>query len=160
MTVYETDVPGVGRKFEVELDDGGRLVVLLHHDGRREVFHRSEPEADSTRIASLSGEQARQLGAILGGAYFQPVELPQPEVPLGDAIIEWVTIDEDSTLSGQTLEGCGVRAATGVSVIAVQRDDETIANPNPDFELRAGDILVALGTREEQQAFRSFVHND
>ncbi|WP_267640312.1 cation:proton antiporter regulatory subunit [Haloarchaeobius amylolyticus] len=160
MTVYETDVPGVGRKFEVELDGGGRLVVLIHHDGRRELFHRADPEADSSRIASLSGEQARQLGAILGGAYFQPVELQQPEVPLGDAIIEWVTIDADSTLAGQTLEACGVRTETGVSVIAIQRDEETVANPNPDFELQAEDILVALGTREEQQAFRDFVHKD
>ncbi|WP_435333498.1 cation:proton antiporter regulatory subunit [Haloarchaeobius sp. TZWWS8] len=160
MTVYETDVPGVGRKFELELDDGGRLITLLHHDGRRELFHRATPEADSTRITGLTGEQARQLGAILGGAYFQPVELQQPQVPLGDAIIEWVTIDEDSTLAGKTLEGCDVRTATGASVIAVQRDDETIANPSPDFELRAADILVALGTREEQEKLRTFVHGD
>ncbi|WP_435359087.1 cation:proton antiporter regulatory subunit [Haloarchaeobius sp. DFWS5] len=160
MTVYETDVPGVGRKFEVELDDDGRLVVLLHHDGRRELYHRESPEADSTRLASLSGEQARQVGAILGGAYFQPVELGTAQVPLGEAIIEWVTIDEDSQLAGQTLGGCGVRTATGVSIIAVQRDDETIANPDPDFTLEGDDILVALGTREEQGKFRSFVHDD
>ncbi|MCT9097456.1 cation:proton antiporter regulatory subunit [Haloarchaeobius sp. HME9146] len=160
MTVYETDVPGVGRKFEVELDGGGRLVVLIHHDGRREMFHRTDPEADSTRIASLSGEQARQLGAILGGAYFQPVELQQPQVPLGDAIIEWVTVDEGSTLEGQTLESCGVRTATGASIMAIQRNDETVANPDPTFELRGGDILVAIGTREEQEKLRSFVHKD
>jgi TrkA domain protein len=45
MTVYETDVPGVGRKFEYELGGEDRLVVLIHHDGKREVFRRPSDDA-------------------------------------------------------------------------------------------------------------------
>ncbi|WP_435346148.1 cation:proton antiporter regulatory subunit [Haloarchaeobius sp. HRN-SO-5] len=157
MTVYETDVPGVGRKFEVELDDDERLVVLIHHDGRRELFHRPKPEADSRRIADMDGSSARQLGAILAGAYFQPLELDQTQVPLGEAILEWVSIDETSPIAGQTLAESDVRNQTGVSVIAVQRDDETVPNPPPGFDIEADDVLVALGTREQQRALREFV---
>jgi TrkA domain protein len=157
MTVYETDVPGVGRKFELEVGGGARLVVLMHHDGRRELFHRPDPDADSQRIADLDGETARQLGAILTGAYFQPIELDRTQVPLGEAILEWVELDGDSAVVGQTLSGCDVRSQTGVSVIAIQRGDETLPNPDPDETLAVGDILVVLGTRAEQQALREFL---
>ncbi|MFC6955301.1 cation:proton antiporter regulatory subunit [Halorubellus litoreus] len=157
MTVYETDVPGVGRKFELEVGDESRLVVLLHHDGRRELFVRERPEADSERVADLTGEQARKLGAVLGGAYFQPVEFSNTSVPLGDAIIEWVTIPEGSPVEDVTLADSNLRDATGASVIAVQRGPDTIANPDADTTLNAGDVLVALGTRDEHAELESFV---
>lgn len=153
MTVYETDVPGVGHKFELELDGEARLVVLIHHDGKREVYHRSEPDEDSEKLFTLTGERARQLGSILEGTYFQPVELEETKVPLGDAIIEWVDVDETTTVDGQTLEEANLRERTGISVIAIQRGEATIPNPDPTTEIQAADILVTIGTREEHQAF-------
>jgi len=149
MTVYETDVPGVGRKFEYELDGDQRLVVLIHHDGKREVFRRPSADADSTKLFELSDKQAREFGTILEGAYFQPVDLESVEVPLGEAVIEWTDLPEESPLAGETLREVDLRRRTGASVLAVQRGEETVANPDPTFELRADDILVTLGTREE-----------
>jgi TrkA domain protein len=98
MTVYETDVPGVGKKFELDLSGGARAVVLLHHDGRVEVFRRESPDADSEKVSDL-------------------------------------------------------RNVSGVSVLAVQRGSETVPNPQGEFRIEPGDILVALGTREQQAAF-------
>jgi len=157
VTVYETEVPGVGQKFELEVGDEARLVVLIHHDGRRELFVREDPEADSERVADLTGEQARQLGAVLGGAYFQPVELSSTSVPLGDAIIQWVTVPETSSIAGATLADSSLRDATGASVIAIQRGTSTISNPDADTHIDAGDVLVALGTRDAHAELKSFV---
>lgn len=161
MEIYEADIPGVGRKFELPTGSGEeRLVVLIHHDGKRELFVRPSEGADSERIASLTGEQARTLGTILEGAYFQPVELEQIRVPLGEAIIEWVDVSPDSPLVGSTLRESGARQRTGVSIVAIQRGEETIANPDPDVAVEAGDILVALGTREEHAALANLVSPD
>jgi TrkA domain protein len=157
MTVYESEIPGVGRKFELTLDGDARLVVLIHHDGRREVFSRAGPEADSERLFDLDARTARRLGAILSGANFETVDVADLEVPLGEAIIEWWEVGAASTLAGQTLGEAGVRRETGTSVIAVQRGAETIANPDPGFRIEAGDVLVTLGTREEQAAFEDLV---
>lgn len=151
MTVYETDVPGVGRKYEYELDGDDRLVVLIHHDGRREVFRRRSADADSRKLFELSDRQAREFGTLLEGAYFQPVDLETVQVPLGDELIQWHDVGPDSPLAGQSLSDCNVRQRTGTSILAVQRDGETVANPPPDFELRSGDVVVALGTRAEHQ---------
>jgi TrkA domain protein len=157
MTVYETEIPGVGRKFEVDLDDGARAIVLIHHDGRREVFRRADPEADSEELFDLSSKQARTIGAIMEGAYVETVATEDLSVPLGDAIIEWVDLPAESPLAGRTLADTNLRAETGASVIAVQRGPDTIPNPEPGFDLAAGDILVALGSRSEQATLRRLV---
>ena len=152
MSVYETDIPGVGRKFELELTGDARLVAVVHHDGRCELFHRADDDADGQKILDLTNDQANKLGSILEGAYFESVVVASLTVPLGDAIIEWVDIAADSPVAGSTLREANLRTATGVSVIAVQRGDETVPNPAPDFEIEAGDILVSIGSREEQAA--------
>jgi len=153
MTVYETEVPGVGHKFELELDGGSRLVVILHHDGKRELYLRPEENADSRKLFELPGKQARRLGSILEGAYFQPVEMDDIQVPMGESIIEWHDVPAGSALVGRSLQAMEIRERTGVSVIAIQRGDETIDNPLPDTVVQADDILVTLGTRDEQQSF-------
>lgn len=160
MTVYETEVPGVGRKFEVDLDGGRRFIVLLHHDGKRDLYLRPDPDADSEKLVSLSGPQARQIGSILEGAYFQPVELDEIRVPLGDEIIEWITVSADSPLSGDTLESAAIRRRTGTSVIAIQRGEDTLANPDPDTEIEPGDILIAIGARAELGDLTDLVAGD
>jgi len=152
MTVYETDLPGVGHKFELELDGDRRLVVLIHHDGKRELYLRPDADSDSEKLFSLDDQRARQLGSILEGAHFQPIETDDIEVPLGEAIIEWTDVDDDSPLVGQTIATTEIRERTGASVIAVQRGEETIANPGPETTVEAGDLLVTLGTRDEQHA--------
>ena len=159
MTVYETDIPGVGRKFEIEVDGeaGARLVVLLHHDGRREVFRRPSPDADSEKLFDLDARTARRLGSILSGTNFETVDVADLEVPLGEAIIEWWEVGEDSALSGTTLGDSHVRRETGVSVVAVQRGEMTIPNPDSTYRIEPGDVLLTLGTREEQAALEDLL---
>lgn len=149
MSVYETDIPGVGRKFELELSGGVRAVIVVHHDGRCELYRRAQDDKDGEKILDLTNDQANKLGSILEGAYFESVDVDELSVPLGDAIIEWFEIDYRSPLVGETLREANIRSRTGVSVIAVQRGQETVSNPDPTFELEVGDLLVGIGTREE-----------
>lgn len=47
-----------------------------------------------------------------------------------------------------------------MSIIAIQRGEETIANPKAETTIGADDILVTLGTRDEQQAFSELVETE
>lgn len=160
MTVYETEVPGVGKKYEVDTDEQTRLVVLVHHDGRREVYLRPDEDADSEKLFSLTGKQARQVGSILEGTYFQPVELDEVTVPLGDAIIEWIDVPPNSGIVEKTLRSLELRSQTGVSIIAIQRGEETVPNPDPEERIQADDILVTIGTRDEQAKLSDLIRAD
>jgi len=67
MTVYESDLPGVGKKFEVELENGERLVIVTHNTGKREVYLKADGDADSEKMFEASDRLARKIGTILEG---------------------------------------------------------------------------------------------
>ncbi|MFB6089425.1 MAG: cation:proton antiporter regulatory subunit [Halobellus sp.] len=158
MTVYESDLPGVGKKHEIDLPDGSQLVVVTHNEGRREVFRRPEPDADSEKLFELPDDLARQVGTILEGAYFQPVESQRVETLLGgDTLLEWVEVDADSPVAGQTLGEADLRRETGASVVAIERGDSVIASPGSETPIETGDTLVVVGSREAYEAFESRV---
>lgn len=160
MTVRETELPNVGRKFELDVAAGGQLSVVIAHDGTRTLYRQHGQGADAERVAELTGEEARQFGAILGGAYFQPAEPETADVPVGDARIEWLDVPEESALAGVSVGESALRSETGVTLLAIQRGAETIGNPDPEVVVRAGDVLVTLGTRDEQRELESLVEEE
>ncbi len=49
---------------------------------------------------------------------------------------------------GHTIGETELRRRTGVTVIAVVREDETLPAPGPEFALEPGDTAVVVGTPE------------
>ncbi|MDZ7745500.1 MAG: TrkA C-terminal domain-containing protein [Halobacteriales archaeon] len=157
MVIYEAEVPGVGKRFEVETSDDERFVVIVHHDGKREIFRRKGENDDAEKLFDLSSEQASEVATVLEGADFQPLDLDDAEIPLGEAIMEWIEIPADSPIAGTTLEEARVGEQTGVTIAAIQREGETLASPGADDTLASGDILVVIGSRTGQNAFESLL---
>ncbi|MFC7097349.1 cation:proton antiporter regulatory subunit [Halobaculum marinum] len=162
MTVYESDLPGVGKKHEIELGGEERLVVVTHNTGKREVYRRADADADAEKLFELSDGLARTVGTVLEGAYFQPVATENIDTVLGgDALIEWYEVPEGSELAGETIAAADVRQRTGASIIAVEHDDEVTPNPDPGAGVRAGDTVVVIGSRAEVDAFNdAFIDPD
>lgn len=161
VTVYESDLPGVGKKHEVELGDGERLVIVTHNSGKREVFHRADADSDSEKLFELSDKLARQVGTLLEGAYFQPVRSDRIETLLGgDTMLEWVDVGPNSPVAGKTLAGANLRQATGASVIAIERGDDVLVSPGGDAVVEAGDTLVVIGATEACRDVLSTVRGD
>lgn len=159
MVIYEADVPGVGKRYEVETGGGERVVVIVHHDGKRELFRRPSSDADAEKLFEFTAEQARKVATSLEGTDFQPLDLADIDVPLGGAVIEWTEVPADSPVAGETFADAHIGQQTGVTVAAIQRGDETIGNPGADTTVESGDILVAIGTREEHDALKSLLRN-
>jgi len=158
MTVYESDLPGVGKKFEVELGEGERLVIVTHNNGKREVFLKPDEDADSERLFEVPDRLARTIGTVLEGAYFQPVQANEVETVLSDdTYIEWYELSEAGELAGRTLADLDVRKETGVSIVAIQRGDELISPPTPETTLEVGDTIVAIGQREDCDRFEELL---
>lgn len=44
--IKETDLPGIGKKFEVNPNSRGKFVIVLHDDGRREIHHFDEEDPE------------------------------------------------------------------------------------------------------------------
>jgi TrkA domain protein len=157
MTITESDLPGVGKKFEIDLG-GNTMIVVIHNTGKRELFRRADPNADSEKVFEFGDSLARKIGSIVEGAYFQPIEAATTETTLpGGILLEWYELHPGADLIGETLESADVGGRTGVTVIAIQRGDETIDSPPPDTELREGDTLMVVGTPEDCEAFEELL---
>jgi TrkA domain protein len=154
----ETRLPGIGVKYGFRTSDGGRLAVVLHNDGVREIyFFRNEHADEPSAVIRLDDDEARQLGAVIGGAYERPKIVEDLELALGELTIEWVAVPDNSPLIGKTLAECGFRAKTGITVIAILREPEPIAGAQPDDVLERGDTLVTVGKLGQYPSFRKLL---
>lgn len=67
--------------------------------------------------------------------------------------IEEITIGDGSIMDDKTLAECNVRIETGANVLAVRQQDGKIQTDlGSELRLKAGDMLVALGTPEQLAA--------
>ena len=151
----ETRLPGIGTKFTLRLDDGGRLAIILHNDGKRELYYFGHADDEEPRsVITLDDDEARQLGAVIGGAYERPKIIEDLELALGELTIEWVPVPDTSPWLGKTLAECGFRAKTGVTVIAILREPEPVSGAQPHDVVQRGDTLVTVGKAGRYPEFR------
>jgi voltage-gated potassium channel len=71
--------------------------------------------------------------------------------------IESIVLDTASSGVGRTLGSLDVRRATNVTILAVVRHGNPVPNPPADFELGAGDQLLALGTADQLDRLEQLV---
>jgi TrkA domain protein len=135
---------------------GESVCVVVHTDGMREVYHFEDPDEDPHRLA-LNDDEARQVGALLGGVIYRPQLVQDLELALGDLVVEWIELPAESPLVGLTVMTCRIRRATGSTIVAILRDGNTVAMPHPDEVLRAGDLLVVIGRPEAFPIVRRMV---
>jgi TrkA domain protein len=154
----ETRLPGVGVKYGFRLSEGGRLAIVLHNDGMREIyFFRHEQDEEPAVVIRLDDDEARQLGAVIGGAYERPKIIEDLEMALGELTIEWVPVPDDSPMIDKTLAECGFRAQTGITVIAILREPEPVSGAQPNDVVQKGDTLVTVGKLGQYPAFRKLL---
>jgi len=158
MTVYETDLPGVGRKFEIDIGDGAQLVVVIHNTGKREVFRKSGPDADAKKVFEASNQLAQTIGSILEGSKFQPVEVDHEGTMLpGNTVLEWYKVGPESAVANRPLGDGLVREDLDVLVVAIQRGEDILSSPGPETVVEASDTLVVIGSQDDVLAFEDLV---
>jgi TrkA domain protein len=146
LELKETRLPGVGVKWVMTPASGSRVTVIQHNDGEREVYvHRRVRDDEPAVVLELHDDEARQLGALLGGAYERPKIVEELEMALGEFQIEWIKVPNGSWVNGRTLADCAFRKRTGVTVIAILRESESIAGAQPDDVILDGDTIVVVG---------------
>ena len=155
MEIREIELPGVGWKYAIQTSGDRRLTVIIHHTGHRELYFFDEGAEFPSRAIRLDDTDARQLGAILSGARYQPVGEAKLETVLGQLTIDWYEVTP--TLADRTIGELEVRRRTGASIIAVLREGRPPdPNPGPEIRLQKGETLMVIGSREQVEAFRRF----
>jgi TrkA domain protein len=156
-SVVDHALPGIGHRYELRAADGSRVVVVIHHSGRRDVYSFAPGGEEPQAVVTLTDTQARTLGAILGGAYFKPAVVEEIEAVIGGLLIDWVTLEPDARGAGSSIAELEIRRRTGMTIVAIVRDHVPLIAPAPTETLLAGDQLVVIGRREDLGRFRRHV---
>jgi TrkA domain protein len=151
--ISRAPLPGIGERFDLRTDDGWTVAVVVHHTGRRDVYLVAPREDDPRASVMLTDRQARSLGAILGGSYFQPAAIERVEEVVGGLLIDWLPVEEGAPGAGRTIAELEIRARTGMTIVAILRAGDALIAPGPEETVQVGDMLVVAGKRADRAAF-------
>lgn len=66
------ELPGIGKRYDLDLGRASeRISVVVRNDGTRDLYVFATRSEDPTAVIELSEEQARKLGALLAGTFFE-----------------------------------------------------------------------------------------
>ncbi|SHG83035.1 potassium channel family protein [Halobaculum gomorrense] len=173
VVVDEADAPGVDivgdatHRETLEaagVDDARAVVIALDSDTttifatlavrqvapHAEVIARAN-DADSVRKLYRAGaDYVLSLSTVSGrllASHLLDEEVLRPETQVD------LVRTAAPRLEGRTLAGADVRAATGVTVVAVERDGDLLTDVGPDTKVIDGDRLVVAGTDDAVNRF-------
>ena len=157
MDLVETLLPGVGIKYDLSTRDGAHVAVVVRREGGVEIASYGRDDPDRARdVLVLDPDEAAALADVLGAPRlaerFADLSREVPGLRSGRFALR-----PGSPYVGRPLGDTRARTRTGCSVVAIVRGAEVVTSPAPDEVLRAGDVLVVIGSREGLEAIARIV---
>lgn len=161
MEIRESDLPGIGRKYQLETRKGDKLVVIIHDDGSQEIYHFDKDQPDEgISMVTLADDEARQIAGILGGMSYCPKALEAVEAPLEELVIEWYRLEPGSKCIDKSLGELALRQKAGANVIAVlETDHRKTIGPGSDYRLTSNSILIIVCERRYIKTVKEILLN-
>jgi TrkA domain protein len=149
--IEETQLPGVGVRFDFVTEDGRRVGVVHHRGGRREVFVCTAEDPDTALLTlDLNDDDTHTLAEVLG---VSPVIEAKTQIQQVEGLaMDWLPLHAGSPYAGKTIGDARIRTRTGVSVVAVIRGSDHFPAPGPEFGFEPGDTVVVVGTADGIEA--------
>ncbi|HMQ11440.1 MAG TPA: potassium channel protein [Oligoflexia bacterium] len=101
---------------------------------------------------SIGGRRMAQLVTQPNVIEFLDTLMHNEEVSMW---MEDLQVSKSSALLGMSIEEAKIREKTGVNIVGIRNQQgQYHVSPKPDVKLNEGDLVVALGTKEQLKAFQ------
>lgn len=143
--IEETQLPGVGVRYDFSARMGRRVGVIAHRSGDRELLVYSQEDPDRADVSvRLHEDESHALAELLGAT-----QVAEAVSALRQSIegltIDWMPVREGAAGAGVTIGQTELRKRTGATIVAVVRGEQTHPSPGPEFGLEVGDVAVVIG---------------
>jgi voltage-gated potassium channel len=151
-------------------DDATNIMVVLSTRALNEkilIVARANTEMTQAKLLSaganrvlwpygLGGRRMAQMALRPNVVEFLEVVMHDEELEMW---LEEFVVAIGSVLDNVEIGSASIRGQTGANIVALrQRTGRLIAAPTPETILQAGDILVAVGTRDQLKQLRGLAH--
>ncbi len=150
---------------DTDADNLFATVASRSFNGSIHVIARARNESSEAKLLRVGADRVvnpQRLGGDRMAAFVtQPHVVDFVDVVMHDGSLEFrleeLTVGESSPLDGASLRSARVHDRTGALVLAIRRPDGSFAtNPAPEVEVKAGDVLIGVGTADQLEALISF----
>lgn len=142
-------LPGIGWRYDIPVQDGRRLLLVVEDRGPRHIMLVDPRIEDQLTSARISEAQATAFAALLTGARFNVRTAGAREeaydvVPDTEKVlVELVDVHESSPVRGLPPDQAADVLGTGVALLGVISDETPdVVETDPTRRLRDGDRLV------------------
>ena len=122
----------VPEEFETSVEIFSRVLAKY-------LVPRDEIERFIAEVRSDGYEMFRSLSG-------KPASFPDLKPHIPGVEVSALRVDEKSPMVGKTLAQSDLRRKCGVTVVAIRRDSQVLSNPDGDMQIKAGDVLLLLGS--------------
>jgi voltage-gated potassium channel len=153
-------------------EDKDNLFVVLSARGLNPDCKIVAQAIESDTVAKLqkAGADEVVLTDMIGGMRIASVMLRAKVVTFLDSMlkqpgevlrVEEATVQEGSYLDAKTIEKSEVTKRTGLVIIATREhaSGKFIHNPKPDYQIKAGDTLIVIGTPDQVNELKKLAHH-
>ena len=153
----------------LDSDASNLYVVLSSRTLRQDLYIVSRADTEDTKAKllragadrvispySLGGRRMAQMLVRPDVVDFLELVMQDDELQL---FLEDLTVGQACPIDCLTVGTARIREATGANLLGIKREDGMIVSPDPSTTLNTGDVLVALGTREQLEALAKLVYS-
>ena len=130
---------------------GANIVIPEEFETSIEIFARVLEQyqiPDHLIDQQISVIRSGSYGMLRGLSLTQERLMKLSELFLKSTVAQ-VIVDENSPARNKTLRDLDLRHQTGASIIAIIRGENAITNPDPDFRIEQGDLIVLWAAHQQ-----------
>jgi TrkA domain protein len=149
--VRETNLPGVGVRYDVDADGGPHLFVVVRRDGRRTLGLTGEGDEPAWQLALEQG-QAVTVAALLLGARFTLDTTADAQVASDEVVVDSVEVREGSPAVGLTKREMSLPDDEAVLLAVISDSTPQLVEDEANHRCLPGDrvVVAARGSRIDE----------